>query len=74
VIATLQVLGKDKDGLVEAVITCKLYVVDHLDANILVGTDVMLPEKIDILLSDKILRIGTYNVNVPVQLQVRAGY
>jgi len=74
VIATLQVLGKDKDGLVEAVITCKLYVVNHLDANILVGTDVILPKKIDILLSDKILRIGTCNVNVLVQLQVRAGY
>jgi len=74
VIATLQVPRKDKDGLVDAVITCKLHVVDHLDANILVGTDVMLPEKIDILLSDKILRIGTCNVNVPVQLQVRAGY
>ena len=74
VIATLRVLGKDKDGLVEAVITCELYVVDHLDANILVGTDGMLPEKIDILLSDKILRIGTCNVDVPVQLRVRAGY
>jgi len=66
VIATLQVLGKDKDSLVEAVITCELYVVNHLDTNILVGTDVMLPKKIDILLLDKILQISTCNVNVPV--------
>ena len=74
VIATLRIPRKDKDGLVEAVITCELYIVDNLDAKILVGTDVMLPEKIDILLSDKILQIGTCNVDVLVQLQIRAGY
>jgi hypothetical protein len=74
VIATLQILGTDKDGLVEAVITCKLHVVNCLDANILVGTDVMLLKKIDILLLDKILQISTCNVDVPVQLQVRASY
>lgn len=74
VIATLQILGTDKDSLVEAVITCELYVVDRLDTNILVGTDVILPEKIDILLLDKILQIGTCNVDVLVQLQVRASY
>jgi len=66
VIATLQISGTDKDSLVEAVITCKLHVVNYLDTNILVGTDVMLPKKIDILLLDKILRISTYNVNVLV--------
>jgi hypothetical protein len=52
----------------EAVITRELHIVDHLDANMLIGTDVMLPEKMDILLSDRTLRIGTYNVDVLVQL------
>ena len=74
VIATLRILGKDKDGPVEAVITRELHIVDHLDANILIGTDVMLPEKMDILLSNKTLRIGTCNVDVPVQLRIRASY
>ena len=62
------------DSPAEAVITREFHIVDHLDANILIGTDVMLPEKMDILLSDKTLRIGTCNVDVPVQLRVRAGY
>jgi hypothetical protein len=66
VITTLRILGTDKDGLVEAVIACELYVVNCLDANILVGTDIMLPKKIDILLLDKILRISTCNVDVLV--------
>jgi len=66
VIATLQILGTDKDSLVEAVITCELYVVNCLDTNILVRTDIILPKKIDILLLDKILRISTCNVNVLV--------
>ena len=74
VIATLRIPGKDMDGPAEAVITRELHIVDHLDANILIGTDVMLPERMDILLSDKTLRIGTCNVDVPVQLRVRAGY
>ena len=74
VIATLRILGKDKDGLVEAVIAWELHIVDHLYANILIGTNVMLPERMDILLSEKILWIGTCNVDVPVQLQIRAGY
>jgi hypothetical protein len=66
VIATLRILGTNKNGLVEAVITYKLYVVNRLDTNILVGTDIILPKKIDILLLDKILRISTYNVNILV--------
>ena len=55
IIATLRILGKDKDGPTEAVITYELHIVDHLDANILVRTDVILPKKMDILLLDKIL-------------------
>jgi len=66
VIATLRISGTDKDSLVKAIITCELYVVNRLDANILVRTNIILPKKIDILLLDKILRIGTYNVNVLV--------
>ena len=74
VITTLRIPGKDKDGPVEAIITRELHIVDNLDAKILIGTDVILPEKMDILLLDKTLRIGTYNVDVLVQLRVRAGY
>ena len=74
VIATLRIPRKDKDGPAEAIITRELHIVDHLDANILVGTDVILPKKMDILLSDKILRIGTYNVDILVQLQIYASY
>jgi hypothetical protein len=74
VIANLLILGKDKDGLVEAVITCELHIVDNLDARILIGIDPMLPEKMDILLLDKILRIRTCNVEVLVQLQIRTSY
>ena len=58
----------------EAVITRELHIVDHLDANILVGTDVILPKKMDILLLDKILQIGTYNVDILVQLRICASY
>ena len=74
VIATLWIPGKDKDGPAEAIITRELHIVDNLDAKILIGMDVMLPKKMDILLLDKTLWIGTYNVNVLVQLQVRASY
>ena len=74
IITTLWILGKDKDGPIEAIITRELHIVDNLDAKILIGTDVILPEKMDILLLDKTLRIGTYNVDVLVQLRVRAGY
>ena len=54
------------DSLAEAVITRELHIVDYLDANILIGIDVMLPKRMDILLLDKTLRIGTCNVDVPV--------
>ena len=66
VITTLQILRKDKDGPIEAIITCKLHIVDNLDAKILIGTDIILPKKMDILLLDKTLQISTYNINVLV--------
>jgi hypothetical protein len=66
VIATLRILRTNKDSLVEAVITYELHIVNRLDTNILVGTDIMLPKKINILLLDKILQISTCNVNVLV--------
>ena len=74
VIATLRIPRKDKDSLVEAVIIYELYIVDHLDTNILIRTDVMLPKKMNILLLNKTLQISTYNVDVLVQLRVRASY
>ena len=67
VVATLRIHGQDKDSPVEAVITRELHVVDNLETNILIGTDIMIPEKMDILLSRKSLQIGTCNVEVPIQ-------
>jgi hypothetical protein len=43
VIATLWIPGKDKDGPIEAIITCELHIVDNLDAKILIRTDIILP-------------------------------
>src|SRR5438477_8984526 len=74
VVATLRILGQDEYGPAEALITRELHIVDKLEANMLIGTDIMLPEKMDILLSRKILQIGTCNVDVPVQIRVRPGY
>jgi hypothetical protein len=54
IIATLQILGIDKDSLVEA-ITYKLYVVNYLNTNVLVKIDIILSKRIDILLLNKIL-------------------
>ena len=70
VVATLRILGQDEYGPAEALITRELHIVDKLEANMLIGTDIMLPEKMDILLSRKILQIGTCNVDVPVQIRV----
>jgi len=74
IIATLWILGKDREGPVEAVLTCELHIVDKLEANMLVGIDIMTPEKMDILLSEKVLHIGTCRIDVPIQVQIRTGY
>ena len=58
----------------EAVITHELHIVNHLDANMLIGMDVILPKKMNILLLDRTLRIGTYNVDILVQLWVYTSY
>ena len=49
VIATIRIPGTwfKTSKVVEAVITRELHVVDGLDANMLIGTDVMVPEKMD---------------------------
>jgi hypothetical protein len=47
-IATLRIPGTDKSGNAKAVITQELHIVNKLEANILTGTDIMLPKKMDI--------------------------
>src|SRR5436190_8957021 len=74
VVATLRIPGQDKNGPAEAVITRELHIVDKLEANMLIGMDIMVPEKMDILLSRKILQVGTCNVEVPVQVRVPPGF
>ena len=55
IISTIRILAKDKDSLVEAVITYKLYIINKLNTNILIGTNIILSKKIDMLLLRKSL-------------------
>ena len=51
---------------VEAVLTRELHIVDGLDANMLVGTNVMVLEKIDLLMGNKKIRIGSCKANANI--------
>ena len=70
VVATLQILSKDIDSLAKAIITCEVYIVNKLKANMLIGNDIIISKKIDILLLRKTLQISSYNIEVPMQVQV----
>ena len=62
-ILTLRIPSTDNsEKAIEAVITREIHVVDNLKANLLIGTDVMVPEGMDIILSQKILQIGSCGV------------
>ena len=55
IVATLQILSKDKDSLAKAIITYKVYIVNKLKANILIRNDIIISKKINILLLKKTL-------------------
>ena len=75
VILPLRVPGYDTatKQLVEAIIEREFHVVDGLKANMLIGTDVIVPEQCDISLSGKYMTIGTCRVDVPILLRPRPG-
>jgi hypothetical protein len=49
------------------------HIVDGLQANMLISTDVMVPQKIDLLLSGKQMLIGACGVKAPVEVRPRPG-
>ena len=53
----MQILGKEykTNCCVEALVTCKLYIVNGLNANMLVRNNILVPKKIDLLISYKML-------------------
>lgn len=65
------------DGIIKgkrttAEITIEVYLVDELKANILIGTDVLVPEKITFNLETYIMRIGScQGIEVPISTKVR---
>ena len=74
-ILTLRIPGTDNSGkAIEAVMTCKIHVVNNLEANLLIGTDVMVPKGMDIILSQKILQIGSCGIQAPIQIHIRSAY
>ena len=57
----------------EAVISRELHLVNGLQANMLIGTDIMAPEKVDISLSGKKMSIGSCGVDVPITIRSKPG-
>ena len=57
---------------VTAIIYAEVRLVDSLKANILFKTDVMIPEKIDLLLSRKEMHIGSCGITVTIDAKPRA--
>ena len=51
----------------------EVHIVDDLKANILIGMDVMVPEKIDVLASQATALIGSCDVSIPIDVRSRAG-
>ncbi|KAI1002215.1 hypothetical protein K3495_g5987 [Podosphaera aphanis] len=58
----------------EAVITRELHLVKNLKANLLIGTDILVPEQCDIFTTKKILRINTCGVDVPIIVKANSVY
>lgn len=72
----LWIPGTDEDNDAkdcQAVIEREFHVVDSLEPNILVGTDIMLPERVSVDLGAKTLSIGTCGVTIPAHLRPRPG-
>ena len=51
---------------IEAVLTCKLYIVNSLDTNILINTNIIVPKKINLLIGNKKIKIGLYKANANI--------
>ncbi|KAI1004206.1 hypothetical protein K3495_g4004 [Podosphaera aphanis] len=58
----------------EAVITTELHLVKNLKANLLIGTEILVPEQCDIFTTKKILRINTCGVDVPIIVKANSVY
>jgi hypothetical protein len=67
-IITIPMLRVDQETREPAItlITRELHVVKNLQANMLVGTDIITPEQMDVLLSQNVVSIGSCGVDVPV--------
>ena len=51
----------------------EIHIVDDLKANLLIGMDIMVPEKIDILASQAKADIGSCQTSVPIEVRTRGG-
>ncbi|KAL3428067.1 hypothetical protein PVAG01_01576 [Phlyctema vagabunda] len=71
-IVDIRVAGTDAQGPVEAVLRHEVHIIDKMKVNMLVGTDVMVPEKIDLLFSKNEMHIGSCGTTVPVQVRHKA--
>ena len=67
-IATLRIPSMDfkTSKPIKAILTCKLHIVNGLDTNILISTNMMVPKKIDLLISNKKMKIGSYKANANI--------
>ena len=65
--------GKRKDGKQVTAKTAsrEVHIIDNLKAKMLVGMDVMVPEKIDIFASTSTAWIGSYQVEIPLEIRTR---
>lgn len=55
--------------MVDALITRELHIVDHLTAKMLIGADIIGPESIDIMVSQKVARIGSCDAETPIDIR-----
>ena len=60
----------DKDGKIVIAKTTirEIYLVDSLAAGMLIGNDVLVSEGINLLFSKKVAHIGSYRVDVPIEV------
>lgn len=63
-------LGQDTSKPAIALVTQEVHIVKGLQANILVSTDIMLPEQMDVLFSQNTLAVGSCRVGFPIRAQV----
>ena len=72
-VVPIYINGRNSSGEdVTAMIHAEVRLVDSLKANMLFGTDVMIPERVDLLLSRKEMHIGSCGVTVTIDAKPRA--